>query len=256
MRGEIVTLLGPSGCGKTTTLRMAMGLERSGSGRIVSLGRVVDSAPERIFVPPEKRNMGMVFQSYAIWPHLTVFENIAYPLRIRRNSTAEVRDKVARTLQLVGLADHADRPATHLSGGQQQRVAVARAIVFDPTLLLMDEPFSSLDAKLREQMRAELKVLQRQLGITILFVTHDQSEALAISDRLAVMSGGRMEHIGTPMELYTHPGSPTVRDFLGRTLLLRGRLLERHERRGPRASRRGADRPRRGRPPWQCGSRG
>ena len=223
-RGEILTLLGPSGCGKTTTLRMAIGLERANEGKIWFDDKLLDCAAERIFVPPEKRQMGMVFQSYAIWPHMNVFENVAYPLKAQRRPAGEIRDAVHKVLDLVGLREFEERPSTKLSGGQQQRVAVARALVFGPDLLLMDEPFSNLDAKLRDQMRTEVKLLQRRLGISVLFVTHDQSEALSLSDKLAVMRGGVVEQIGEPKDLYEHPGTPAVRDFLGRTILLAGRV--------------------------------
>jgi ABC-type Fe3+/spermidine/putrescine transport system ATPase subunit len=225
-RGEILTLLGPSGCGKTTTLRMAIGLERASGGRISYEGKVVDCPAEHAFVEPEKRGMGMVFQSYAIWPHMSVFENVAYPLRYRRAGKAEVARRVRDTLDLVGLHGLEDRRGTQLSGGQQQRVAVARALIADPGVLLMDEPFSNLDAKLREQMRAELKRLQRRLGISILFVTHDQSEALALSDRIAVMKDGRIEQLDTPEKLYADPGTAAVRDFLGRCIRLPCRVVE------------------------------
>jgi len=224
-RGEILTLLGPSGCGKTTTLRMAIGLERASEGRIWFDDKLLDCAAERIFVPPEKRRMGMVFQSYAIWPHMNVFENVAYPLKAQRRPATEIRDAVLKVLDLVGLREFEQRSSTKLSGGQQQRVAVARALVFGPDLLLMDEPFSNLDAKLRDQMRTEVKLLQRRLGISVLFVTHDQSEALSLSDRLAVMRGGEVEQIGEPRDLYEHPGTAAVRDFLGRTILLPGKLV-------------------------------
>lgn len=227
-RGEILTLLGPSGCGKTTTLRIAIGLERASAGRVWFKGRLVDAPEEKKFVPPEKREMGMVFQSYAIWPHMTVGENVAYPLRIRRRKASEIAAEVEKALALVGLKGFENRPGTQLSGGQQQRVAVARGLVYGPDLLLMDEPFSNLDVKLREQMRVEVKLLQRRLGISILFVTHDQSEALALSDRIAVMHGGRIEQIGTPLELYSSPRTPVVRDFIGRTLRLKGTAKERH----------------------------
>ena len=223
-RGEILTLLGPSGCGKTTTLRMAIGLERVSEGKIWFDENLVDCAAQRIFVPPEKRRMGMVFQSYAIWPHMNVFENVAYPLRAQRRPPGEIRDAVLKILDLVGLREFEQRSSTKLSGGQQQRVAVARALVFGPDLLLMDEPFSNLDAKLRDQMRTEVKLLQRRLGISVLFVTHDQSEALSLSDRLAVMRGGEIEQIGEPRDLYDHPGTAAVRDFLGRTILLPGKI--------------------------------
>ncbi|MEX2490962.1 MAG: ABC transporter ATP-binding protein [Nitrospirales bacterium] len=228
-RGEIVTLLGPSGCGKTTTLRMVIGLERASEGEVHYLGKVVDSPRRHVFVPAHKRNMGMVFQSYAIWPHMTVFENVAYPLRIRRVSGADIRRRVGSMLELVGLSGYEERPATMLSGGQMQRVAVARSLVFEPDILLLDEPFSNLDAKLREQMRAEIKLLQRRLGATILFVTHDQVEALSLSDRLVVMHQGRIEQEGSPVELYRNPKTEAVRDFLGRTVMLAGFILERED---------------------------
>jgi len=223
-KGEILILFGPSGCGKTTTLRMAIGLERANAGRIWFRNRLVEDPQKGIFFPPEKRDMGMVFQSYAIWPHLNVFENVAYPLRARGRPAAEIRDAVYKVLELVGLKGYEERRSTMLSGGQQQRVAVSRALVFGPDLLLMDEPFSNLDAKLRDQMRLEVKLLQRRLGISVLFVTHDQSEALALSDRLAVMQNGVMEQVGTPETLYNEPGTAAVRDFLGRTVLLQGTL--------------------------------
>ena len=225
-RGEVLTLLGPSGCGKTTTLRMAIGLERASGGRVSYEGKLVDCPEEHAFVEPEKRGMGMVFQSYAIWPHMSVFENVAYPLRYRRVARDEVRSKVSATLDLVGLHGLEERRGTQLSGGQQQRVAVARALIADPGVLLMDEPFSNLDAKLREQMRVELKRLQRRLNISILFVTHDQTEALALSDRIAVMKDGRIEQIGTPTALYAEPGTPAVRDFLGKCIRLPCRVVE------------------------------
>jgi ABC-type Fe3+/spermidine/putrescine transport system ATPase subunit len=223
-RGELFTLLGPSGCGKTTTLRLVAGLERPDAGEIALRGRVVASVARRVFVAPHKRNLGMVFQSYAIWPHMSVHANVAYPLELRGLPRAAVRDKVARVLDMVGLAGLQARSATLLSGGQMQRLALCRALVYEPDLLLLDEPFSSLDAKLREQMRVELKVLQRRLGVTVLFVTHDQVEALSLSDRIAVMRGGRVEQVGAPRELYEQPASTFVRDFLGQTVVLRGRV--------------------------------
>ena len=226
-KGEVLTLLGPSGCGKTTTLRMVIGLERVSGGEIRYRDRVMDSGSGRAYVPTHKRNMGMVFQSYAIWPHMTVFENVAYPLRVRRTANNVVKEKVERALDQVGLGGLGGRGATQLSGGQQQRVALARSLVFEPELLLLDEPFSNLDAKLREKMRGELKVLQRRLGITVLFVTHDQIEALSLSDRIAVMSFGNIEQIGRPQELYNSPATAMVRDFLGRTLILDGEVAER-----------------------------
>ncbi len=225
-RGEVFTLLGPSGCGKTTTLRLVAGLERPDAGEITLRGRVVASVPRRVFLAPNRRNLGMVFQSYAIWPHMTVFENIAYPLTLRGVRRGVIRDKVERVLGLVGLEGLEARAATLLSGGQMQRLALCRALVYEPDLLLLDEPFSNLDAKLREQMRVELKLLQRRLGITVLFVTHDQIEALSLSDRIAVMQRGRVEQVGPPRSLYEHPASAFVRDFLGQTVILPGRVAK------------------------------
>jgi ABC-type Fe3+/spermidine/putrescine transport system ATPase subunit len=221
-RGEILTLLGPSGCGKTTTLRMIIGLERCDSGHIVYDGRVLDAPAARTFVPTHKRQMGMVFQSYAIWPHMNVFDNVAYPLRVRGVGAEKLRQASLHALEQVGLGSMADRPATQLSGGQQQRVALARSLVFEPQILLLDEPFSNLDAQLRGQMRAELKLLQRRLGVTVVLVTHDQVEALSVSDRIAVMRQGRIEQLGTPQQLYREPATLHVRDFVGRTIVLPG----------------------------------
>ncbi len=223
-RGEVFTLLDPSGCGKTTTLRLVAGLERPDAGEITLRDRVVASASRRVFVAPNRRNLGMVFQLYAVWPHMTVFENVAYPLELRGMKRAQVRDKVTRVLELVGLAGTEARPGTLLSGGQMQRLALCRALVYEPDLLLLDEPFSNLDAKLREQMRVEVKLLQRRLGITVLFVTHDQVEALSLSDRIAVMHQGRVEQVGPPRCLYEEPASAFVRDFLGQTVILHGRV--------------------------------
>jgi len=195
--GELFTLLGPSGCGKTTTLRSIAGLERPRSGSIALDGRVVYSSDAGIFVAPNRRNFGMVFQSYAIWPHMNVFKNVAFPLEVRkvRPSRKEIEQKVMRVLATVQLAELVDRDATKLSGGQQQRLALARALVMEPQLLLLDEPLSNLDAKLREAMRFELKRMQRDLGLTTIYVTHDQSEALALSHEIAVMSEGRIVQI-------------------------------------------------------------
>jgi len=217
-----LTLLGPSGCGKTTTLRTVIGLERCDSGEIVYDERIIDSPRERVFVPTHKRQMGMVFQSYAIWPHMNVFENVAYPLRVRGVGGERLQETVRQSLEQVGLAAMADRPATQLSGGQQQRVALARSLVFEPQILLLDEPFSNLDAQLRGQMRTELKLLQRRLAVTVVLVTHDQVEALSVSDRIAVMRQGRLEQLGTPQQLYREPASVSVRDFVGRTIVVKG----------------------------------
>jgi len=227
--GEVVTLLGPSGCGKTTTLRLVAGLERADEGDIEIHGRTVYSSSRRIYVPPEKRGLGMVFQSYAIWPHKTVFENVAYPLILRKTKSAEVKRRVEDCLELVGLAGLGERPATLLSGGQQQRVALARSLVFSPSILLLDEPLSNLDAKLRAQMRVELTRLQEKLSMTMLFVTHDQIEAMTLSTRLAVMNRGAIEQIGPLREVYERPKTPFVEDFLGRVLRFEGSVAGRKD---------------------------
>jgi ABC-type Fe3+/spermidine/putrescine transport system ATPase subunit len=220
--GEIVTLLGPSGCGKTTTLRMAAGLEVPDLGDIFFGDTAVVMTSRRLCLPPDKRNVGMVFQSYAIWPHMTVAENVAFPLKARKFPRREIGERVRRALDLVGMAGFEDRPGPLLSGGQQQRVAFARALVTEPRVLLLDEPFSNLDAKLREQMRIRVKLLQRQLNIALLFVTHDQIEALSLSNRIALMNLGVVQQQGDPRLLYEQPVNEFVRDFVGRTLLFKG----------------------------------
>jgi len=220
--GELLTLLGPSGCGKTTTLRLVAGLEEPEEGEILLNGEPVAAPARGIFVPPDKRKMGMVFQSYAIWPHLSVFENVAFPLRVRKEPAKIIGQRVSETLDLVGLGGLEDRGATELSGGQQQRVALARALVYRPAILLLDEPLSNLDAKLREQMRFELRSLQRRLELSVLYVTHDQTEAMTLSDRIAVVNKGRLEQVGSPMEVYETPTTFFVGDFLGRTVMLDG----------------------------------
>jgi iron(III) transport system ATP-binding protein len=222
--GRLFTLLGPSGCGKTTTLRSIAGLERPRAGEISVNGRVVYSSAKKIFVAPNRRGFGMVFQSYAIWPHMTVFQNAAFPLEVgdRKYTTTQVRDNVMRVLTAVQLDHLAEREATKLSGGQQQRLALARALVMEPALLLLDEPLSNLDAKLREKMRFELKRLQRELKITTVYVTHDQSEALALSHQIAVMHEGRIQQIGTPREVYESPANPFVADFVGNSNFIEG----------------------------------
>ena len=225
-QGEILALLGPSGCGKTTTLRMVAGLERPTAGRIVFDGITFASVDDARFMAPNKRNLGMVFQSYALWPHMTAFQNVAYPLRIRRVGRAEIQERVRRVLDLFGLAQYGDRPVHQLSGGQQQRVALARALVYQPKLVLFDEPFSNLDAQLRGQMRLELKALQKRLHLTGVFVTHDQLEALSLADRVAIMRDGRIEQIGRPEEVYDKPATRFVRDFLGRIVTIRGRIVD------------------------------
>ncbi len=222
--GKLFTLLGPSGCGKTTTLRSIAGLERPRVGEIAVGGQVVYSSSKNIFIAPNRRGFGMVFQSYAIWPHMNVFQNAAFPLEVRskRRSRKEIEEQVMRVLRAVALDHLADREATKLSGGQQQRLALARALVMQPPLLLLDEPLSNLDAKLRERMRFELKRLQRELKLTTVYVTHDQSEALALSHEIAVMSEGHIIQIGSPRDIYERPRNKFVADFVGTTNFLDG----------------------------------
>jgi iron(III) transport system ATP-binding protein len=225
-QGSLYTLLGPSGCGKTTTLRCVAGLERPDRGRISIGGQTVFASGERVYVPTNKRPIGMVFQSYAIWPHMTVSENVAYPLTVQRRPRNEIKRKVGEVLKIVGLDGLEDRPAPKLSGGQQQRVAFARALVNEPKVMLLDEPLSNLDAKLRVQMRSEIKALQRRTHITTIFVTHDQSEALAISDQIAVMHAGKLIEVGSPHQLYTRPKRKFTATFLGLTNLIEGKVLD------------------------------
>lgn len=213
-KGELFTLLGPSGCGKTTTLRCIAGLEQPLSGEILIDGHAVFSATTGTFIPPERRNIGMVFQSYAIWPHMTVFQNVAYPLA-KEARRVETHERVKKILDRLSLGALADRLAPNLSGGQQQRVALARALVAQPQVLLLDEPLSNLDAKLREQMRFELKALQESFGITTVYVTHDQEEALALSDRIGLMHDGALVEVGSPADLYLRPAHRITADFLG-----------------------------------------
>jgi iron(III) transport system ATP-binding protein len=227
--GEFYTLLGPSGCGKTTTLRSIAGLEEPSGGRMVLGNRVIFDADKGAFVPANQRELGMVFQSYAVWPHMTVFDNAAFPLRMshaRKWSRKEISERVTRTLETMGLAAFATRSAAQLSGGQQQRLALARALVAEPRLLLLDEPLSNLDALLREQMRNELRRLQKEVGVTAIYVTHDQSEALALSDRIAIMHNGRIVQVGTPRDIYYKPADAFVAGFVGRSNLLRGTVRE------------------------------
>lgn len=222
VEGEVFTLLGPSGCGKSTTLRMVAGLEQPDEGSIHFADKPVVLTERNFSLPPEKRNIGMVFQSYAIWPHMTVEENVGFPLKARRFRNSEIRSRVSAVLDLVGMGGMEKRPGPLLSGGQQQRVALARALVTEPRILLLDEPFSNLDAKLREQMRLEVKLLQRKLKIAVLFVTHDQVEALSLSDHIALMNFGVVQQKGEPRHLYDEPANEFVRDFLGKTLLFEG----------------------------------
>ncbi|MGE0744644.1 MAG: ABC transporter ATP-binding protein [Rhodospirillales bacterium] len=222
--GEVLTLLGPSGCGKSTTLRMIAGLERPDGGEVWVRGRLVASGDGRTMVPPEARNVGLVFQSYAIWPHMTVAENIAYPLKVRRLPREAIAAKVAEMVRLVKLDGLADRMSTALSGGQQQRVALARALVYEPDLLLLDEPLSNLDSVLRKEMRVQLKALQGRLHTTFLYVTHDQEEAMSLSTRVVVMNHGRIEQMDEPGAVYERPATRFVQDFVGQTVRLNGVL--------------------------------
>ncbi len=223
---EFVVLLGPSGCGKTTTLRCVAGLERPDGGTIRIEGELVNSAEDGSFVPPESRNIGMVFQSYAVWPHLNVYQNVALPLtdgrrRIPRN---QILDRVMECLRLVQLNGLEDRPVTDLSGGQQQRVALARAVVTRPKVLLMDEPLSNLDARLREEMRIELRKIASSIGVTSLYVTHDQAEALSLGDKICVMKDGEIQQIGTPHDVYSNPPNRFVAEFVGEMNFIKGKV--------------------------------
>src|SRR5215472_9985364 len=218
--GEFLTLLGPSGSGKTTTLMLIAGFERPTSGEILIRGASV------LAQPPEKRDIGMVFQSYALFPHMTVFDNVAFPLRTRRLAASEVARRVGQALEAVRMSGLDGRYPRQLSGGQQQRIALARALVYRPSLLLMDEPLGALDKKLREEMQSELKSLQRELGITTLYVTHDQQEALALSDRIAIMNGGDVIQVDSPLALYERPATEFVAGFVGDVNLVEGVAAE------------------------------
>ncbi|MBM4459919.1 MAG: ABC transporter ATP-binding protein [Chloroflexi bacterium] len=220
-RGQLVTLLGPSGCGKTTTLRLIAGFEFPTAGRILLDGQVVND------LPPHRRDMSMVFQSYAIFPHLNVFENVAYGLNVQKRPRDEIKRRVARVLELVELTGLEKRAPNQLSGGQQQRVALARALIMEPKVLLMDEPLSNLDAKLREQMRGEIRRIQRRLGITSVYVTHDQIEAMTLSDQIVVINQGKIEQIGSPVEIYRRPQTRFVADFIGRANFVEATVRER-----------------------------
>jgi iron(III) transport system ATP-binding protein len=225
--GEIVVLLGPSGCGKTTTLRCVAGLEHPTGGEISIAGRIVSSPGRGILVPPRQRDLGMVFQSYAVWPHMTVRQNVVYPLKHRKIARSEANRKVDEALTLVGLSEYAERPVVALSGGQMQRVALARSIVYRPQLLLLDEPLSNLDAKLRLRLRDDLRVILKQTGMTALYVTHDQAEAVVLGDRIGVMRNGKLLQMGTPDQIYNRPADPFVANFTGATNELSGTLVER-----------------------------
>ena len=222
--GEVMALLGPSGCGKTTMLQLLAGFLKPDEGEIRVGERILSSRTG--VVPPEDRNMSLIFQSYAVWPHKTVFENVAYGLQVRRRSRAEIARRVAETLDVVKMQHLAQRYPSELSGGQQQRVALARAIVVEPDILLLDEPLSNLDANLREQMRFEIRRLHDATGITMVYVTHDQAEAMVTADRIAIMNAGRIEQVGTPHEIYERPGTAFAAAFIGRMNILEGTLVD------------------------------
>lgn len=223
-KGDFVTLLGPSGCGKTTTLRMLAGFIEPCQGQISLKGRTIYSKKEMINIPPEKRKIGMVFQSYAVWPHMTVFANVAYPLRVKKIGHSSIKNRVLEALDLVHLTGLENRYPYQLSGGQQQRVAIARALVMEPEILLLDEPLSNLDAQLRQHMLHQIDDIRRHTGATILYVTHDQKEAMALSDRIVLMNQGLTIQSGSPQELYERPATAFAAEFLGRANLLQGRL--------------------------------
>ena len=218
--GEFVTLLGPSGCGKSTMLRIIAGFEKPTSGELYFDDTLVTGG--KTFVPPEKRNIGMVFQSYAVWPHMNVFDNVAYPLTIKKAAKNDIKKRVEQVLDITHLTRFADRFPSQLSGGQQQRIALARALVAEPDLLLLDEPLSNLDAKLRESMRFEIKELQKKTGITVVYVTHDQTEAMAMSDRIFLIHRGIIQQVGTPDDIYNRPANQFVADFLGKIDFFKG----------------------------------
>ena len=228
-RGEVISLLGPSGSGKTTLLRAVAGLEQPHNGRITIAGQTVFDGPAGREVPAERRNLGLVFQSYALWPHKTVFDNVAYGLKLRKVPDAEARDKVSDALKNLGLGHLAERFPHQLSGGQQQRVAIARALVYNPPVILLDEPLSNLDAKLREEARAWLRELIIKLQLSALVVTHDQGEAMAMSDRILLLNGGKIEQQGTPTEMYSSPSSLFTAGFMGTNNTFKGRVTERRD---------------------------
>lgn len=218
--GELVTLLGPSGCGKTTTLRMIAGFEIPTSGKIFIEGKEIS------MIPPNQRPTTMVFQNYALFPHMTVFENISYGLKIRKESTQNIKEKTEKIINLVGLEGLSKRSPAHLSGGQQQRVSLARSLIMEPKVLLLDEPLSNLDAKLRVSTRLEIRRLQQRLGITSVYVTHDQEEAMTLSDRVVIMNAGRIQQVGTPQEIYAYPNNYFVADFIGKANFLTGKIYK------------------------------
>jgi iron(III) transport system ATP-binding protein len=213
--GEFLSFLGPSGCGKTTMLRMIAGFEKPTSGEIFIGDNLVSSVKENIFLSPDNRNISMVFQNYAVWPHMNVFDNVAYPLKVSKVNKKEIKKRVSEVLELVKLGNLSKRYPNQLSGGQQQRVALARALIMEPDVMLLDEPLSNLDAKLREEMRFEIKEIHRKVGLTIIYVTHDQTEAMAMSDRIMLLHQGVIQQIGSPRELYNKPANKFVADFIG-----------------------------------------
>jgi iron(III) transport system ATP-binding protein len=214
MQGEFVSFLGPSGCGKTTTLRMIAGLENNTGGTISIANQIVSDPQNKILLPPEKRNVGMVFQSYAVWPHMTVFDNVAYPLKFQKKQKTEIHEAVTQALKMVELTGLELRKPNQLSGGQQQRVALARGLVMKPKILLLDEPLSNLDAKLREKMRRDIRKIQQDLNLTVVYVTHDQKEAFQMSDKVVVMNQGKIEQVGNPKEIQISPATDFVRSFV------------------------------------------
>lgn len=220
--GEFITLLGPSGCGKTTMLRLIAGFEKPSSGEIYIGDKLVSS--EKEFLPPEKRGIGMVFQSYAVWPHMNVFDNIAYPLKIQKISKNEIEERVNQVLKIVHLEQYKDRFPSELSGGQQQRVALGRALVAQPEILLLDEPLSNLDAKLREEMRYEIKEITKKLKITVIYVTHDQIEAMTMSDRIVLINKGEVQQVAPPQEIYSKPKNMFVANFVGKVDFIKGKV--------------------------------
>lgn len=214
-KGECFSLLGPSGCGKTTTLRMIAGFEDLDEGELKVAGRLFSSSHRKFYLPPEKRDFGMVFQAFAVWPHLNVFDNVAFPLRVRKLPKHEIYERTKKAIQYTGLSNVAQSFPNELSGGQQQRIALARAIAINPTVMLLDEPLSNLDPKLREEMRFEIKDLQKKFGFTIIYVTHDQAEAMALSDRMLVMADGVVQQVDTPLNIYNYPVNRFVFSFIG-----------------------------------------
>lgn len=220
--GEFITLLGPSGCGKTTMLRLIAGFEKPSSGEIYIGDKLVSS--EKEFLPPEKRGIGMVFQSYAVWPHMNVFDNIAYPLKIQKINKNEIEERVKQVLKIVHLEQYKDRFPSELSGGQQQRVALGRALVAQPEILLLDEPLSNLDAKLREEMRYEIKEITKKLKITVIYVTHDQIEAMTMSDRIVLINKGEVQQVAPPQEIYSKPKNMFVANFVGKVDFITGKV--------------------------------